>query len=59
MLKEQFMLMVKYLGRNNLYIKELIDHKSINEATDYLINNSYFTSEEKIKELLNKVPMQY
>ncbi|MFZ0452477.1 MAG: S46 family peptidase [Ignavibacteriaceae bacterium] len=56
LLKEQLLLMVKYLGRDNMYVKELIDHRSINEATDYLINNSSLTSEEKIKELVKQGP---
>ena len=54
LLKEQLQLMVKYLGRDNKYVKDLIDDRSINEATDYLMSHSSLTSEEKIKELVNK-----
>lgn len=56
LLKEQIQLMVKYLGRDNTYVKDLTDGRSINEATDYLINHSYLTNEEKIKELVKKGP---
>ena len=54
LLKEQLQLMVKYLGRDNKYVKDLIDDRSINEATDYLMSHSSLTSEEMIKELVNK-----
>ena len=54
LLKEQLQLMVKYLGRDNKYVKDLIDDRSINEAADYLMSHSSLTSEEMIKELVNK-----
>ena len=56
LLKEQIQLMVKYLGQDNKYVKDLTDGRSINEATDYLISHSYLTSEEKIKELIKNGP---
>ena len=56
MLKEQLNLMVKYLGRDNQYIQDLIDNKTVDQAIDNLISRSYLTSEEKIKELIKQGP---
>ncbi len=56
MLKEQLDLMVKYLGHDNVFVKDLVDDKTVNEAVENLLNKSFLTSEEKIKELVNKGP---
>ncbi len=56
LLKKQLQIMVKYLGRDNDYVKELVDGKTIDQAAEYLIKNSNLTSEEKIKELIKQGP---
>ena len=56
MLKEQLNHMVKYLGRNNIFVKDLTDDKTVNQAVVDLINKTYLSSEEKIKELVKQGP---
>ncbi len=56
LLKKQLQLMVKYLGRDNMYVKELVDGRSIDEAAAYLISRSSLTSEKTIKELVKQGP---
>ena len=56
LLKEQLQQMIKYLGRDNIYVRNLVGDRSINQAVEYLINHSLLTSEEKIKELIKQGP---
>ena len=56
LLEEQLDLMIKYLGKNNIFVKDLVDDKTVNEAIGNLLNKSYLTGEEKIKELVKKGP---
>jgi hypothetical protein len=56
LLKEQLDLMIKYLGTNNAFVKDLVEGKTVNDAVENLLNKSYLTSEEKIKELVQKGP---
>jgi Peptidase S46 len=54
LLQEQLEHMVKYLGRDNIYVKELVDGETIVQAVKNLISRSDLISEEKIKELIKQ-----
>jgi hypothetical protein len=56
MLEEQLSIMVKNLGYEDQFVKDLVDDKTINDAADNLIERSYLTSSEKIKGLIKKGP---
>jgi hypothetical protein len=56
LLEEQLHVMVKYLGNENTYVKELVGNRSVKQAAEYLISRSSLTGEDKIKELVKKGP---
>ena len=54
LLQKQVSLMIKYLGEDNKIVQKITDGKSPKQAAEYMVQNSFLTSEEKIKELVNK-----
>ncbi len=54
LLRKQVSLMIKYLGEDNKIVQKITDGKPAKQAAQYMVQNSFLTSEEKIKELVNK-----
>ncbi len=54
LLDNQVALIIKYLGQNNKVVQKITGGKPASQAADYMIQNSFLTSENKIKELVKK-----
>ncbi len=54
LLQNQVDLMIKYLGKDNKVVKKITGGKTPKQAAEYMVQNSYMSSEDKIKELVNK-----
>ncbi len=54
LLQNQVAQMIEYLGKDDKVVEKITDGKPAKEAAEYMVQNSYMTSEAKIKELVNK-----
>ncbi len=54
LLENQLKLIIKYLGKENKIVEKITNGKSAKEAAEFMLQNSYLTSREKIIELADK-----